>query len=107
MDPNERSMQMRLASHQSWANTPDRAARTANARKARQERFITQAREMHPGATDEQIAQVADSLRSAHYTALALRSAKARRLKRDAAKESQRQQIEAAITADAGGDAVA
>ncbi|THA78380.1 hypothetical protein E6R60_05705 [Streptomyces sp. A0642] len=80
--PTERSMRMRLASHKSWAGTPDRSARTAAARKASHHtRFLKAARELHPDATDEQITAVAESLRSAHYTELALRSAKARRLK--------------------------
>ncbi|MFJ8755632.1 hypothetical protein [Streptomyces cyaneofuscatus] len=79
--PTELSMRMRLASHKSWAATPDRSARTANARKASHHtRFLVKARELHPDATEEQLAEVAKSLRSAHYTELALRSAKARRL---------------------------
>ncbi|MFD3980807.1 hypothetical protein ACFWR6_19670 [Streptomyces griseus] len=79
--PAERSMRMRLASHKSWAATPDRSARTAAARKASHHtRFLVKARELHPDATEEQLAEVAKSLRSAHYTELALRSAKARRL---------------------------
>jgi hypothetical protein len=36
---------------------------------------------MHPNATDEQITRVADQLRSAHATRMALASAKARRAK--------------------------
>lgn len=80
--PTERSLRMRLASHKSWAGTTDRSARTAAARKASHHtRFVVKARELHPTATEEQIAAVAESLRSAHYTELALRSAKARRLK--------------------------
>lgn len=80
--PTELSMRMRLASHKSWASTTDRPARTAAARKASHHtRFLDKARELHPDATDEQIAAVAESLRKAHYTELAMRSAKARRLK--------------------------
>ncbi|MFE4691209.1 hypothetical protein ACFRH6_14265 [Streptomyces sp. NPDC056749] len=80
--PAELSMRMRLASHKSWATTTDRPARTAAARRASHHtRFLTMAREMHPDASDEQIAAVAESLRKAHYTELAMRSAKARRLK--------------------------
>lgn len=83
--PTELSMRMRLASHKSWAATTDRPARTAAARKASHHtRFVVKAREMHPDATDEQIAAVAESLRSAHYTELALRSVQARRLKASA-----------------------
>ncbi|MYT56910.1 hypothetical protein GTW29_09255 [Streptomyces sp. SID7834] len=80
--PAERSMRMRLASHKSWAGTADRSARTAAARKASHHtRFLVKARELHPTATEEQLTAVAESLRSAHYTELALRSAQARRLK--------------------------
>ncbi|MFJ3587483.1 hypothetical protein ACIQUY_29495 [Streptomyces sp. NPDC090231] len=78
----ERSMRMRLASHKSWASTTDRSARTAAARKASHHtRFLVKARAMHPDATEAQITAVAESLRKAHYTELALRSAAARRLK--------------------------
>lgn len=45
---------------------------------------------MHPEASDEQLAKVAESLRKAHYTELALKSAQARRIKSQAAKSAQR-----------------
>lgn len=82
MDPAEHTPRARLAAHMGWANTLDRSARTAPARQAAETRFETKAREMHPHATDSQIAAVAESLRKAHYAALGLRSAQARRLKR-------------------------
>ena len=81
MTPAERSLRARLASQTSWANTLDPKSRTARARAAAAGRFEKQAREMHPAATDEQIARVAAQLRSAHATRMALASAKARRLK--------------------------
>jgi hypothetical protein len=75
----------------SWANTPDRSARTAAARRASHHtRFLDQAREMHPDASEKQIAEVAESLRKAHYSALALKSAAARRAKRDATQAKKR-----------------
>ncbi|WP_262375329.1 hypothetical protein [Streptomyces sp. sk2.1] len=40
---------------------------------------------MHPGATDEQITRVAEHLRKAHFSRMALASAKARRSKPAAA----------------------
>lgn len=84
MNTNERSMRMRYAAHKSWANTTDRAARTAAARRASHHtRFIREARDLHPDATDEQIEQIAASLKSAHYSALALKSAQARRIARE------------------------
>ncbi|MEU3426634.1 hypothetical protein [Streptomyces gardneri] len=81
MTPAERSLRARLASQTSWANTLDPQSRTAKARAAAAGRFEKQAREMHPAATDEQIARVAAQLRSAHATRMALASAKARRVK--------------------------
>lgn len=101
MDPAEKSLQMRFASHTSWAKTADRSARTENARKARQARFIEQAREMHPEATDEQIEQVANSLKKAAYSDMARRSVQARRAKREAAEEAEQRRIDAALAADA------
>jgi hypothetical protein len=82
MNPEERSLRARLAVHQSWANTLDPASRTAKARAARAGRFEIRAREMHPDASDEQIARVAAHLKKAHYAAMALASAKARRAKK-------------------------
>ncbi|MFG2759487.1 hypothetical protein [Streptomyces wuyuanensis] len=81
MNPTERSLRARLAVHTSWANTLDPAARTAPARKAAATRFEKQARELHPEATDEQIARVAEHLKKAHYTRMGLASGKARRTK--------------------------
>ncbi|MFJ9468370.1 hypothetical protein [Streptomyces caniferus] len=91
MNTNERSMQMRLAAHKSWAGTTDRSARTAAARKASHHtRFLVKAREMHPDASEAQIEAVARSLRKAHYTELALKSAQARRIKSQEEKTAKR-----------------
>ncbi|ODA69242.1 hypothetical protein [Streptomyces sp. AVP053U2] len=81
LSPEERSLRARLAAHTSWANTLDPKSRTARARAAANGRFEKQAREKHPDATDEQIARVAEHLRKAHYSAMALKSAAARRAK--------------------------
>lgn len=81
MTPAERTLRARLASQMSWANTLDPKSRTAKARAAAAGRFEKQAREMHPTATDEQIARVAAQLRSAHATRMALKSAQSRRAK--------------------------
>ncbi|MEU0691930.1 hypothetical protein [Streptomyces uncialis] len=89
----ERSMQLRYAAHLSWANTPDRSARTAAARKASHHtRFLSKARQLHPGATEEQITEIANSLRSAHFTGLALKSVAARRAKKELQAAKERQQ---------------
>lgn len=82
MNPQERSLRARLAVHTSWANTLDPASRTAKARAAAAGRFEKQAREMHPDATDEQIARVTAHLRTAHAQRMALASAAARRAKK-------------------------
>lgn len=79
MDPTERSLRASLAAHTSWANTLDPASRTAKARAAANGRFEKQARELHPDATEEQIARAAQHLRSAHFSRLALQAAVARR----------------------------
>ncbi|MEV5182881.1 hypothetical protein AB0K88_24285 [Streptomyces werraensis] len=81
INPSERSMQLRLAAHLSWANTLDPKSRTAKARAAANGRFEKKARELHPDATPEQIARVAEHLRKAHFQELALKSAAARRAK--------------------------
>lgn len=79
MNPEDRALRARLAAHTSWANTLDPASRTAKARAAANGRFEKQARELHPDATDEQIARVAEHLKSAHFSRIALQAAAARR----------------------------
>lgn len=81
MDPKDRSLRAQLAVHTSWANTLDPQSRTAKARAAANGRFEKQARQLHPDATDEQIARAAKHLKSAHFKRLALQSAAARRAK--------------------------
>ncbi len=79
MDPQDRALRASLAAHTSWANTLDPQSRTAKARAAANGRFEKQARELHPDATDEQIARVAAHLKSAHFARIALQAAEARR----------------------------
>ena len=68
----ERSLRAQVAAHESWAGTHDRSARTANARSAFEDKFLAQA---------DGDPQRAESLRKAYFARLALRSAKARRLR--------------------------
>ncbi|MFD6474362.1 hypothetical protein ACFWEH_12790 [Streptomyces anulatus] len=82
MDPTERALRARLGAHQSWANTTDRTARTAGARRAAESKFEEEARQKHPGATEAQVAAAAESLRKAHFTRMGFLSAQARRKKR-------------------------
>ncbi|MFJ8791437.1 hypothetical protein [Streptomyces sp. NPDC102462] len=89
MNTSERAMRNRIAAYHSWANTTDRSARTAAARKAsHHDRFIKQAREKHPDGTEEQITAAAEALKKAHYTEMARRSAQARRIRSETAKKS-------------------
>lgn len=71
----ERELRARLASHESWAQTADRSARTAPARAALDAKFLEQA-----GGDPVR----AEHLRKAYYARLALKSAQARRRNREA-----------------------
>jgi hypothetical protein len=66
----EKSLAGRAAAHQSWANTTNRSARTAPARAGLDAKFLAEA-----GGDPIR----ADSLRKAHFAALALKSARSRR----------------------------
>ena len=70
LTPSERSLRSQIAVHESWANTTDRPARTAKARKAFDDKFLTE-------ANGDPVA--AEHLRKAYYLRLALKSAQARR----------------------------
>jgi hypothetical protein len=70
MNQSERTLRAQIAAHESWANTEDRSARTANARRALDEKFLAEA-----GGDPQR----AESLRKAYYARLALKSAQARR----------------------------
>lgn len=76
--PSTRSQVARIAAHESWANTPDRAARTAPARAALSAKFE---HEVDPAGqlTPAERAQRAESARKAYYARLALKSAQVRR----------------------------
>lgn len=103
--PAERRLRAQIAAHTSWANTPDRSARTAVARAARDAKFL----EAADGDPER-----AESLRRAHFARLAFKSAQARRKAReaaDAAAEAAAAEAElstepeaAAMLAAAGGD---
>lgn len=83
LTPSERVLRARLASHASWANTTDRAARTAKARQALMDSFE---RQVDPDGVlpDAERIKRAESLKKAHFTRLALKSAQARRKKKAA-----------------------
>lgn len=68
--PADRSTIASIAAHTQWANTPDRTARTAAARRGLEARFLREA-----GGDPAR----AESLKKAYYKRLALKSAQARR----------------------------
>lgn len=72
--PSERALHAQIAAHVSWGNTPDRSARTANGRKAFRDKFLAEA--------DGDPVR-AEHLRKAFYARLALKSAQARRRRRE------------------------
>lgn len=72
----------RIGAHKSWANTEDRAARTAPAREAFNRRFedeVDPDRKLDPAER----ARRSESARKAYYAGLALKSAQARRRRGD------------------------
>lgn len=74
------SARHQIAALESWAQTPDRAARTRNAREAMQQRFEQQVdpdRVMSPADR----AKAVENARKAYYRRLALKSAEVRRQK--------------------------
>jgi hypothetical protein len=84
MNAEERHLRAKLGAETSWANTTDRTARTAPGARAAEARFHTKAREMHPDASEQHIAKVAENLRRAHFTRMALAAAASRRRKKAA-----------------------
>jgi hypothetical protein len=77
MTPAQRTLRARLAAHKSWADTKDRSARTAAARKAALDRFD---HEVDPDGvlSPQERAERAASARRAYFVGMALRSARVR-----------------------------
>lgn len=78
LTPELRTLRSQIAAHESWARTADRAARTANARKAlldKFERLVDPDGSLSPAER----AKRAEHARKAHFKRLALKSAQARR----------------------------
>ena len=82
---NERTLRASIAAHESWANTEDRSARTAPARRALDAKFLEQA-----GGDPVR----AEHLRKAHFQRLALKSARARRRSKELAAEARAAEAE-------------
>lgn len=73
------SAQARIAAHTSWANTPDRSARTSAARTGLLASFERKARELlGPDASEAAVAASAESLKKAHYLRMSQAGAAAR-----------------------------
>jgi hypothetical protein len=70
LTPVERKLRGRIGAETSWANTEDRTARTAKARKAFEDGFLAEA---------DGDPKRAEHLRKAYFARLALKSAQARR----------------------------
>jgi hypothetical protein len=83
LTPAQRSLRARLAAHTSWANTTNRAARTAAARQAALDRFERQVDPDGVLPPHERAVRAAHA-RKAYFARLALRSAQARRARRAA-----------------------
>ena len=83
----ERALRASIAAHESWARTDDRAARLAPARRAFADSFADKVDPDHKLPPAER-ARRAESARKAHYQRLALKSAQARRRKRELAEDT-------------------
>lgn len=92
--PTERKLRASIAAHESWANTENRSARTAPARRALDRKFLEQA-----GGDPVR----AEHLRRAYFQRLALKSARARRKAAEFSAEAA--QAEAELSAAGGGAA--
>lgn len=67
-----RSTSARLAAHESWAKTPDRAARASAGYQGLLKRFEREAREnLGDDASDKDVAAAAESAKRAYYVRMA------------------------------------
>jgi hypothetical protein len=100
LTPSERTQRARLAANIGWAFTQDRSARTEPARRAAFARFekLVDPDRVLPVA---ERAKRAESLRKAHLQRMALRSAKARRTRGQARKNSDHPQERTRVMEDA------
>jgi hypothetical protein len=94
LTPSERAMRARIASYASWARTEDRSARTAPGNRALMSSFE---RQVDPNGELPEAERLkrADAAKKAHFSRMALKSAKARRRKRDASTEAMRKHLRA------------
>lgn len=88
----ERHLAASIAAHESWANTPNRSARTAPARAALDQKFLDQ-------ADGDPIR--ASHLRKAYFARLALKSAQSRRKARELTEVAEVAEAEFAVSGGA------
>jgi hypothetical protein len=75
----DNSLLSTAANHERWAAVDDRTAATEPARQAFRDHFLREARERFGDLPPDALALRAEHLRKAHFTRLALASARARR----------------------------
>lgn len=78
----DNSLLSTAANHERWAAVEDRAAATAPARKEFADRFIREARDRFGDLPPDELAYRAEHLRKAYFARLALKSAQARRARK-------------------------
>ena len=88
-DPSLASLAAKVAAHASWAQTPDRSARTAKARAAAWARFEHQVDPDGGTAPPGERRVRAEHARKEHLARISLRSAKVRRLRAELAQPEQ------------------
>lgn len=82
MTPAERAQAGKVGAYTSWANTPNRAARTAPGRRAADARFDRLVVEKHGQLPPAEHAKCVEAMRAAFYAELTLKSVRARKQKR-------------------------
>jgi hypothetical protein len=89
LSPEQTRNRASVAAHESWANTRDRAARTAPARAARWAKYLERARELQGrDATPEAVEKAAEHLYRADMARMSLKAAKARAARKGGAEDA-------------------
>lgn len=105
LTPTERSIRGAIGAHISWSRTEDRTSRTANGRRAFEQRFEDEVDPLGKLSPAER-AKRAESARRAYFQQLALKSAKSRRRAKEARAEAEMlDQAADAADAELGGGA--
>jgi hypothetical protein len=102
LTPEERSQRARLSAFASWANTPDRTARSQRGRDAFRESFDKKVDRDHPELDPEARAKMAEAAYRAHFARMAFEQAKRRREKSTNATHGRPNHKAAAVQTDSG-----